>query len=376
MSSKSAVPRHDAVVLLRTRDSLPEHEAMVHRDIAMRIADFLDVPFQGMFDPKQHAALRCYYVPDATIVGRTLRESLGIQDEQDLFGGYAEYDFMPTKAISHGLLSPQAAQPEGWSTEFSARVAGTTLPGFTAFSPADVREAARILLEKNRLIRLKPVHATAGRGQVVVRKLEELEPALAAHDPAELRDCGMVLEAQLDDVLTYSVGQFRLPGLTASYIGTQCLTRDNAGEEVYGGSRLCIRRGGFQELLRLEMDEEARRAVEMAAAYDAAADACYPEFFASRRNYDVAAGIGAHGQRLIGVLEQSWRIGGASRAEIAAMEVFAADADCTCLWAETLELFGSESSAPPNAIETFSGEDTDLGMIRKYVTVEAYGNQQ
>lgn len=376
MNSPSAVPRHDAVVLLRTREYLPDHEAMVHRDIAMRIADFMDVPFQGMFDPQQHAGLRCYFVPDATIIGRTLRDSLGIKDENDLFGGYAEYEFMPTKAISHGLVKPDAAHPEGWSTEFSARVAGTTLPGFTAFSKDDVREAARVLLEKNRLIRLKPVHATAGRGQVVISEPDQLEPALKAQDADALADCGMVLEAQLDEVVTYSVGQFRLPGLTASYIGTQRLTRDNAGVEVYGGSRLRISRGGFPELLGLELDDEARRAVEIAAGFDAAADACYPGFFASRRNYDVAAGVDAHGQRLVGVLEQSWRMGGASRAEIAAMEVFGADSECSCLWAETLEIFGPDADIPPHAIETFSGEDPELGMIRKYVMVEAYGNQQ
>lgn len=376
MSSISAVPRHDAVVLLRTRDRLPDHEAMVHVDIAMRIADFMDVPFQGVFDRRRHAGLHCYFVPDTTVIGRTLRDALGIKDENDLFGGYAEYEFMPTKAISHGLVSPGAVQPTGWSTAFSTRVVGTTLPGYTAFSKEDARLAGRLLLEQNRLIRLKPVHATAGRGQIVIGDPDELEPALNAQDGRVLADCGMVLETQLEDVITYSVGQFRLPGLTASYIGTQCLTRDNMGEEVYGGSRLRVSRGGFEELLRLKLDDEARRAVQMAAEFDAAADTCYPEFFASRRNYDVAAGVDIHGERRIGVLEQSWRIGGASRAEIAAMEVFAADPGCTCLWAETLEIFGPGGSVPPHAIETFSGEDPDLGMIRKYVMVEAYGNQQ
>lgn len=376
MKAKFAERQHDAVVLLRTRANLPEHESWVHRDMAMRIADFLDIPFAGVFEPAQHTGMRCYFVPDNTIVGAALRETLGVVGEYDLFGGYAEHEFIPTKAISHALVCSTAVRPQGWSTEFSERVARATLPGYTAFSQNDVREAAGLLLDQYHSIRMKPVQATAGRGQRVITSLDELEPSLAAQDIAAMAECGMVLEVQLSDVVTYSVGQFRFPGLTASYIGTQCLTRDNEGEEVYGGSRLRIKRGGFDELLALDLDTELRQAIEMAATYDAAADHCYPAFFASRRNYDVASGMNSRGERLMGVLEQSWRIGGASRAEIAAMEVLAADPACECLWAETLELFGPASPAPAHAIETYSGVDPDLGLIRKYVMVEAYGNTQ
>src|SRR5690606_35765736 len=224
MKAAAAIPKHDAVVLLRTREHLPEHEAMVHRDIALRIADFLDTPFEGVFDSRRHGGLRCYFIPDSTIVGAAARRGFRIDNEHDLYGGYAEFDFMPTKAISHGLVNVTAAQPEGWSTTFIERIAGTTLPGYTAFSREDVLQAARLLLNEYPSFRVKPVLATAGRGQVVIHTLNALEPALAAQDSAELSQCGVVLEAQLEDVVTYSVGQFRLPGLTASYIGTQRLT--------------------------------------------------------------------------------------------------------------------------------------------------------
>lgn len=368
--------KHEVVVLLRLRPHVPMHEAQVHRDIAMRIADFLDIPFDGMFDSARHAGMRCYFVPDTTLVGSSALENYGIQNEMDLFGGYAEHDFMPTKAITHGLVSDNAARPAGWTNAFIASVGDATLPGYTAFSGTDLHTAAHLLLEQEKTVRVKPVHATAGRGQVMITTAGEVEMALAGQDAGAISDCGIVLEAHLRDVKTYSVGQFRLPGLTASYIGTQRLTLDNAGVEVYGGSRLCFTRGGFDTLLSLDLDADHRQAVEMAARYDAAADACYPGFFASRRNYDVAAGLDARGQRRVGVLEQSWRIGGASRAEIAAMEVLGADSSCQYLWAETLEIFGSDEIAPPHAIETFSGQDPDLGLIRKYVMVEPYGNKQ
>lgn len=376
MKPESAVCRHDAVVLLRRDREPPQHETVIHRDIAMRIADLLDVPFDGFFDPERHGGKHCYFVPSETLVGNSLRESLGISNEMDLFGGCALHSFMPTKAITHGLFSAGAQHPEGWSDAFGRQVAEATLPGFTVFSLSDARQAAQRLLADHDAIRLKPVHATAGRGQVLITRLAQLDAALAAQDLTSLTHCGLVLETHLNHVTTYSVGQVRLPGLTASYVGTQCLTRDNRGEQVYGGSRLRFSRGDYDALCALPLDEDCRRAVELAQQYDAAAQACYPGFFASRRNYDVAAGTDARGRRRMGVLEQSWRIGGASRAEIAALEVLAADSACQSLWAETLELFGAADNAPPHAVETFAGVDPNLGLIRKYVMVEAYGNKQ
>lgn len=376
MHNNTPMTRHDAVVLLRSRDHLPEHEAVILQDIARRIAGLLNLPFDGEFDPTRHAGKHCYVVPSDTLVGDRIREQLHIANENDLFGGCAAYPFMPTKAISHGLLHANAERPPGWSDAFSEKVKAAVLPGYTAFSLADLREATQRLLDEHQAIRLKPVLATAGRGQVRIRHINDLEDALAGHDAASLATHGVVVETDLEDVVTYSVGQTRLPGLKASYIGTQCMTQDNQGEPVYGGSSLQFSRGDYSDLLQQPLSEECRQAIELARQYDAAADACYPGFFASRRNYDVAAGRDAKGRHRVGVLEQSWRVGGASRAEIAALEAFSADPECQRLRAETLERFGAEADIPPHAMETFAGEDPDLGLIRKYVMVEAYGNKQ
>lgn len=376
MSGIPASPRHQAVVLYRNDAHLPEHEAVVHRDIAMRIADLMDVPFDGDYAPARHHGKPCYLVPSRTLVGPEVREQLGVKDEMDFFGGCVTDGFIATKAITHPLVNTQACRPAAWSEDFGRQVKRATLPGYTAFSTADLREAAVRLLADGSPIRLKPVLCTAGRGQHRIRSIKELEYALSGQDIAQLEEYGMVLETQLDDVATYSVGQVRLPGLTASYVGTQCLTRDNHGEEVYGGSQLCFARGGYADLLQLPLEDDFRQAIALAACYDNAASACYPGFMASRRNYDIATGVDGSGRRQAGVLEQSWRIGGASRAEIAALEVFSAEPECRTLRAETLELFGPDAVAPSHAIETYSGHDPDLGLIRKYVMVEAYGNQQ
>ena len=73
------------------------------------------------------------------------------------------------------------------------------------------------------------------------------------------------------------------------------------------------------------------------------------------------------------MLEQSWRIGGASAAEVAALEVFRTDPEVRAVRAATVEVYG-EATIPPHAIVQFSGHDEHTGPITKYTLVEPYGN--
>jgi hypothetical protein len=52
----------------------------------------------------------------------------------------------------------------------------------------------------------------------------------------ELSRWGLVIEENLSEVTTYSVGQVRVADLVESYYGTQRLTQDSCGARVYGGS--------------------------------------------------------------------------------------------------------------------------------------------
>jgi hypothetical protein len=159
----------------------------------------------------------------------------------------------------------------------------------------------------------------------------------------------------------------------ASYYGTQRLTEDNAGAVVYGGSDLVVTRGGFDALLRLDMPGAIRLAVRQAQVYDAAASACFPGLLVSRRNYDVIAGVDARGRRRSGVLEQSWRIGGASSAEIAALEALGAAPGRQVVRASSFEVYGQGPGLPAGAIPLFSGPDPEVGLMTKSVKVDIYG---
>jgi hypothetical protein len=113
--------------------------------------------------------------------------------------------------------------------------------------------------------------------------------------------------------------------------------------------------------------------VLQARLYETAAAESFPGFFASRCNYDVAHGRGGDGAWRSGVLEPSWRIGGASPAEVAALERLRADPSVTAVRASTFEVYGV-CAPPPDALVHFQGVDERVGAITKYCVLEADGS--
>jgi hypothetical protein len=214
------------------------------------------------------------------------------------------------------------------------------------------------------------VRATGGSGQSVARDAAQVEQLLGGFDSNELVAHGLVLEQDMDEVQTFSVGQVRVADLVASYFGSQRLTRNNKGDEVFGGSDLTVVRGDFDALLARNPAPEIGRAVEQATRYDAAVQACYPGFYASRRNYDVLLGRDAKGAWRSGVLEQSWRVGGATGPEIAALEAFRAQPQRTLVRAASVEIYGDSPEPPPHATVYFRGTDSHVGRLTKYTVIE------
>jgi len=361
------------VVYLPQADT-PAHERVVHGELARRIAVLCGWDSAAPGAPAREGGPPRYIVPAATLDDPAEAARLGIRGETDLFGGVVPHPFVATKIITHDLVDDHAGAIAGWSGEFARRVAPVVLNGYSVFSRADARRAGERLL-KDGEVRLKPACARGGRGQTVVRTAAELEHALAAMEESELAEGGLVLEENLEDVVTFSVGQLRLPGFVASYSGTQSLAPDNRGEMVYGGSELHVVAGDFERLLALELPPDVHRAVEHAWRYDQAASECYAGFFASRRNYDVVQGRDARGELRCGVLEQSWRIGGASGAEVAALEVLM-QGDVDAVSASVVERYGQDVSVPEGARVLFQDNDRAVGPVTKYTVVKAYGNAE
>ncbi|KTC44166.1 biotin carboxylase, partial [Pseudomonas fluorescens ABAC62] len=358
------------VVAHSTREGAPQHEIDTNHALARWLAQILGLKFAGSYDPQKHAGRELYVLPTQTLIGPAQAHALNIKGPDDLWGGYVDHDFICTKAISHGLLSPEAKAPEGWSALFCERVRMVVLDGFSVFALEDARAAAVRLLYDGP-IRLKPVHACAGRGQEVIHSLDDFEAILARSDAAALFEAGVVLEQDLHDVITHSVGQSFIGGHMFSYCGEQYLTQDGQGEAVYGGSDLLAVPGHYEDLLKLDLQGDVRLAIEQARVFDAAADEAYPGFYASRRNYDIAQGLDSHGQRRSGVLEQSWRMGGASSAEVAALQSFINHPGLKAIKVSSVETY-VDQALPADAIEVYRGPAQDSDFLLKYVTVNAY----
>jgi hypothetical protein len=326
------------------------------------------MPFGGEWDgtiPPSNAPV--YVVPGRTL-SAAQAAACGIRGIDELFGGVVPHEFAGTKIITHGLVHDDAPAPRGWCSAFAAAVRGVVLHGYSVFSLADLQLATSELLRDGRL-RLKHPGGIGGQGQQVIGNERDLVAFVKGMQEESLGREGLVVEQDLTEVVTFSIGQVRLGGLCMSYCGSQHSTRDNRGASVYGGSALHCVRGDFDALDQLDPDAGMRRAIAQAGTYHRAAQRCFPGVILSRANYDVAQGRDAQGRPRSGVLEQSWRIGGASAAEIEAAAILLRQPARQTVRAITVEIHGPGATAPPGAVVLFHGDDPHNGPLLKYAQV-------
>jgi len=335
------------------------HEESAHVVLAKEIGRVLRMDYAGRLE--DYAGTEpVYCIPRDTVDGQACPSDLEqmTRDEDGFLGGWVPDPILATKGIVHPL-APNETAPRDWPAEFAARVRDLVLPGFTAFSVEGAMAAGRMLLRRGS-VRIKPLRARGGQGQRVAADSAALARALQGVDVAG----GLVLEQNLSEVRTFSVGRVRLGGIDLSYTGYQELTPDNFGASAYGGSTLSFVRGGFLDLLTglAPQDEHVAR---LAVDFDHLASLLLG-LRASRRNYDVITGCDASGQFTPAVLEQSWRVGGATGAELAAVAAFRANPALRRVTASTVERYGGDVEPPPGATVYFRGVDPVVGPLVKY----------
>ena len=360
------------VVMLTDGQPIAFHEERRHESLGRIIAELKGYEFEGVFDFATDREAPLYFVPHYTIVGRDFASAVGMHTPDDFFGGVVPSWFLATKAIIHKVPRPEAARPEGWNERFTEFVGEFVLPGYAAFDARDAYAAGEELLGSGP-IRLKDVFAAGGDGQIVVCNADDLRRELDRFSRQRRAHWAIVLELNLEQIVTYSVGQIYLAGITISYWGTQRLTCDNYGNAAYGGSDLHVVRGGFDVAAALAPGEEERSAVQAAFAFDTAMALHYPEILASRKNYDVAIGRDANGALHCGVLDQSWRIGGTSGVEVAAVRIFKDRNDARFVKGSSNNVYGGDAVPPPNAIVHFHDVDHEFGPMLMYTTIEDVG---
>ena len=348
------------------------HEAATRAALAREIAALKGYAFAGEFDVAFRYPGAVYHVPRETIVASEAA-ALGIRGAADLFGGVVPQAFVATKSIGHPLVAADAVAPEGWSNAFAEAVADDVLEGHSAFSAGDAIAAGMRLLARG-AVRVKRSLGIGGAGQVVVGDRASLVDAVQAIAHDELAQCGVVLERNLDDVVTLSVGRVELGASVVTYHGTQRVARNNAGREVYGGSALVVTRGDFDALQAIDLPPDVAEAIARARRYHAAALKHYPGLVLSRSNYDVLRGTDATGRVRCGVLEQSWRLGGATGAELAALRAFARDPSLRVVRAATVERYGPFEPVPADATVHYRDTDPRVGPLTKYVVCRSHGH--
>ena len=105
------------------------------------------------------------------------------------------------------------------------------MPGYTVFSNRDAKVAAKRLLARGP-IRLKKPLSASGKDQRVITTLNELDAVLETVVANEMAAYGLVLEENLRQVRTLTVGEVAVGDLRISYHGTQRTVADNEGWPV------------------------------------------------------------------------------------------------------------------------------------------------
>jgi hypothetical protein len=334
---------------------------------AEAIAGLKQYDFGGDYDRTKHYERPIYFIPDDTLL-LDEAQSLEIRAPTDLYGGVVPYPFVKTKAIAHPLVDRNARRPDGWHFEFGERIRDAVLPGYTAFCDRDARVAAGRMLA-NGPIRVKEAIEAGGRGQTLVNTIAELEELLERLSPSDFATYGLVLEQNLDHVTTLSVGHITVDNLSFTYHGRQRVTQNNERRTVYGGSDLVCVRGGWDALDRASIPNAVRIGIDKARLYDEAINE-FPGFMASRRNYDVGLGLDVDGQPRSGLFESSWRVGGATGAEVAALTEFMRDPSVEVVEASHLEEFGRNREPPPEAVNYIEMDDPEEGPLVRYTIVK------
>ncbi|PPU66441.1 DUF3182 family protein [Xanthomonas pisi] len=329
--------------------SVDGHERATHAWVCSEIARLLGARDGGLCDlamREEGNAHRILHVPDDTLTTEQAR-ALAIDDAGGLLGGIVPYAFVATKVIGHPLIGETAAQIDGWNQALATALMPFTLPGYTVFSREDALHALHALglLLADGGVRLKLPTGVGGSGQWRIADTAALLRALDTLPEDYLRTHGAVVERNILHPVTHSVGELCVAGIQIAYYGTQCSVRNAQGAEVYGGSSLQVHRGSLEALLTTALPPLQRRVVEQACRYDRCIVAATAGLHISRRNYDVVSGEDASAGSVCGVLEQSWRIGGATPAELAAIACFQQHADLHRVRASTHELYAGQPPA-------------------------------
>lgn len=258
-----------------------------------------------------------YYVPFAA-VHEPLAHEVGISGEGDLYGGIVKEPQHADKAILHLLPETDTEHPSWYSTRFARNLSNVTLPGFTTFSAKDTFAAFNKMTEAGLTVRFKDPSNTGGLGQRFIGNHEELDKAIQDHGD-KITEAGAVLEVDLTDHATVTVGYVNLAGQTYTWHGRPYDVQHN-GMTRFGGNELTVVKGNFKQLEKHSPNPHDRLAIRQAErVYEAYS---FLGATVTRATLDAVQGTAHTGEFLSGITDPSLRPSASSAAEIRAIEAF------------------------------------------------------
>jgi Protein of unknown function (DUF3182) len=185
---------------------------------AKAIAGLKQYDLEEQYDVSKNYAGPIYFVPDDTLL-LDEAQRLGIHGPSDLYGGVVPHLFVKTKSITHPLVDEGAERPRGWSFQFAEQVRNIVLPGYTVFGHRDLRIAATQRVCSHGVQSAQSDRPKLGGGQTPITTVEEVE-ALREKMPAEeIATYGLVLEENLHQVTTLSIGHITFDNICFTYHG-------------------------------------------------------------------------------------------------------------------------------------------------------------
>ncbi|MFC9961928.1 DUF3182 family protein [Streptomyces nigra] len=311
---------------------------------------------------------------------------------QDFFGGVAER-IHAQKSVFHTPLRGSSAIPETFPSSFTNYLLhqGILLPGYTAFTRLEAREAFERLQGAGYRVRFKSALGAGGKGHGIVDTRSTLESKMSRITESELHTYGVVLEANVIGPggvppESLSGGWIEVDGRTYSYVGRMSFIPGSPRSD-YVGTEIYIGRGS-PDKLRPPTYRYWLPLLRMLCAFREA-NRLLPSFTATRCNYNFVRGyldhVVAHRQErdtgvVIGATEPTFRAGGATSAELLGMEFLDNNLDVELFHLRSQQLWGKDVNVPAgqNVRVIYEGLSTgkDGIPLPASATVEIIGSRR
>jgi hypothetical protein len=274
--------------------------------VAQDLATYFGIPFLGT---QNGQGGDFYYVPAKTVEASDAIK-LGIENSRDLYGAIASKRTATGKSILHPSVSN--ITPDFYNPEFAELIQDLVLPGFVGFNPLDILKGYNFF-SRSFPARLKLSNESDGLGQFPIQDKLHLEQIIEKIDPSIIAEEGVVLEPELQNPKTISVGFAQIGTKLLSFIAKQkndVADDDGQLRNRYLGAVVTVVSGDLEQLQTIEglseIDLEAvTKCIQFNQHYQKNMD-----IIASRLSYDFLFGQNDQGQIFSGITDITGRLGG------------------------------------------------------------------